>query len=113
MSAKAAIKHLRTTGNIDEAVRLALGRTELTESGGPATQQTQQWFMPDQDALNEFILRIMDKLPEATYTVSEYNNGSQSGYQVSVSGTYMDSDLASLAATKGGVMRLDRPPASI
>lgn len=111
--AKAAIQRLRRTGNIDEAIDIALGRKPLTENGGDSSSQTQQWFMPDQDALNQFLLRVMDKLPEASYEVSDFNNGSQSGYSVSVSGDYMDGDLASLAAVKGGVMRLDNPPANI
>lgn len=112
MPAKDAIRHLRTTGNVVEAVDLALGRRGLAENGGDASSQSQEWFMPNQDALNQFILRLMDKLPEATYSTSEYDNGSQSGYKVTVSGTFMAGDLASLAAVKGGV-RLDNPPANI
>jgi hypothetical protein len=111
--AKSAIKHLRATGNVVEAVEVVLGKRTLDENGGPSSRQSQSWFMPDQDALNQFILRIMDKLPEATYTTKEYENGSQAGYEVTVTGDFMDGDLASLAAVKGGVMRLDNPPANL
>jgi hypothetical protein len=111
--AKSAIKHLRATGNVVEAVEVVLGKRSLDENGGPSSRQSQSWFMPDQDALNQFILRIMDKLPDATYTTKEYENGSQAGYEVTVTGDFMDGDLASLAAVKGGVMRLDNPPANL
>ncbi len=111
--AKTAIKHLRDTGNVVEAVEVVLGKRSLSENGGPSSSQTQTWFMPSQDALNQFILRVMDKLPDASYTTADYNNGSQAGYAVTVTGDFMDGDLASLAAVKGGVMRLDNPPAAI
>jgi hypothetical protein len=95
-----------------EATEIALGKRRISENGGDASRQTQEWFMPSQDALNQFIQRLMDKLPDTTREVSDYNNGSQAGYKVTVSGDYMDGDLASLAAVKGGY-RLDNPPANI
>ena len=111
-TAKAAIKHLRTTGNVVEATGILLGKLRISENGGASSTQTQEWFMPSQDALNQFILRLMDKLPDTEHTVDDYNNGSQAGYKVTVTGDYMDGDLASLAAVKGAT-RLDNPPGNI
>jgi len=110
-----AIQYLRKTGNVHEAIDVMLGRKAVTlsEGGGPVTRQSQDWFLPDQDALQQFILRLMDKLPDASYSTGEYNNGSQGGYKVTVTGSFMDHDLASLAAVKGGVVRLDRQPGSV
>lgn len=114
--AESAVRHLQETGDTAEAIAVLRGRKQpksLDEGGGPAKKQTQRYFMPSQDALNQFILRIMDKLPDATYSVDDYANGSQAGYAVTVTGTFMDHDLASLAAVKGGVQRIDNPPANL
>ncbi len=110
--AKDAIRHLRKTGNVEESVDIVLGRRKpLYEQ--EAKQQTQEWFFPNQDAYQQFILRVADKLPEASYTAGEYSNGSQGGYKVTVSGVFNDSALASLAAVHGGSVRLDGPSSDL
>lgn len=110
MTAKKAIEIVKKTGKLTEAISEALrGHRvhDLTEAE-MISQQTQIWFAPNQNALNQFILRLEDKLPDATYTVSDSDNGSIAGYQISVSGTFMPEDLASLAANFG-LSRLDGP----
>lgn len=109
-NSKSAISHLRRTGNLDEAVNIVLGKKTLTEA--EVSQQSQTWFCPDQDALQQFILRVMDKLPEVSYTTKETNNGSQGGYAVTVSGTYMDHDIAAMGPTKG-CSRIDHLPGEL
>lgn len=111
-----ATEHFRRTGNLQDSVDLALGRGDvqpLTEDFPTARKQSQEWYAPNQDALNQFVLRLLDKLPESTYSVADFTNGSQGGYKISVSGVFCDHDIASLAAVKGGMMRLDHPPASL
>lgn len=110
MSAKQAIAIVKKTGDLTKAVCEALSGQrayELKEELG-AHQQKQVWFCPNQDALNQLILRIEDKLPDATYSVADSSNGAQSGYEISVSGVFSDQDVASLAAVKG-VVRVDGP----
>jgi len=110
MSAKKAIEIAKKTGKLTEAVSEALyGHRvhELKEELG-AKQQTQIFHCANQDALNQFLLRIEDKLPDATYSVADFDNGSISGFAVTVTGTFDDEDVASLGAKKG-VIRLDGP----
>lgn len=107
--AKDAIQLVRT-GSLNEALNVALRghRVHHIEEQAKARQQSQKFFAPNQDALNQLLLRIEDKLPSATYSVSDSTNGNQSGYAVSVSGEFCDQDVASLGAVKG-VTRLDGP----
>jgi hypothetical protein len=109
MSAKKAIEIAKKTGKLTEAMDEALrGHRvhDLTEEF--ISQQTQVWFAPNQNALNQFILRLEDKIPDATYSVSDSDNGNIAGFSITVSGTYMPQDLASLAANFG-LSRLDGP----
>lgn len=110
MSAKNAIEVLKRTGNMTEAVTEALSNSrayDLTEQGTGQKPESQVWFAANQDALNQFLLRIEDKLPEASYTVDEVE-GPPPGYNVKVSGTMHAHDVASLAGVKG-ITRLDGP----
>jgi len=114
MRSKIAISHLRKTGDIVEAVDIALGRSNppnLAEA--ESHQQTQEWFLPNEDALNQFILRLLNRLPDVTYKTEAYSENGKGGYKVVVTGKYADHDLSSLAAVKGGVVRLDNPPANL
>jgi len=113
MSAKKAIQ-LAKTGNLGAALNEALGCSrsyDLSEQGTGEKSQSQVWFAPNQDALNQFLLRIEDKLPEATYKVEDLD-GPPPGYSITVSGTFHDHDVASLAAVKG-IIRIDGPNSNL
>lgn len=110
MSARNAIQIMKRTGNLTEAVSEALEGSRayaLDEQGTGQTSQSQKFFAANQDALNQFLLRIEDKIPEASYTVDEVD-GPPPGYEITVSGSYHDHDVASLGAVKG-IIRLDGP----
>lgn len=110
MSAKKAIEIAKKTGKLTEAVSEALrGHRvhELKEELG-AKSQTQTYHCANQNALNMLLLRIEDKLPEATYSVADFDNGSIAGFAVTVTGTFDDQDVASLGAVFG-VVRMDGP----
>ena len=109
MSAKKAIQ-LAKTGNLGAALNEALSRSRsysLDEQGTGEKSQSQVWFAPNQDALNQLLLRIEDKLPEVTCKVDEVN-GPPPGWTITVSGAMHDHDVASVAAVKG-VVRIDGP----
>lgn len=110
MSAKRAIQIVKRTGKLTEAIAEALGGNRIYDikETGEATQQSQVWFCANQDALNQFLLRLEDKLPEAKFSVADHDNGSIAGFAVTVSGVYADHDVASLAGVKG-IVRLDGP----
>lgn len=110
MSAKKAIEIAKKTGNLTEAVTEALSghRVHQLKEAFQTSSQTQVFHCPNQDALNQLILRIEDKLPDATYSVADFDNGSIAGYAVTVTGEMNDEDVASLGAVKG-VVRLDGP----
>lgn len=113
--AKSAVRHLRKSGNINEAVQIALGRLpapapqrpSLREDGQQPSSQSQTWFFPDQDKVNRFVLLVRDKMQLDCPDPTEWDNGSQSGYAVTVSGNYSDGDLSSCAGPLLGV-RLDQ-----
>lgn len=110
MSAKKAIQILKTTGNLTEAVTEALSNSrahDLSEQGTGQESESQVFFAPNQDALNQLLLRIEDKLPECTYNVTEVD-GPPPGWEIKVSGSMHSHDVASLAAVKG-VVRTDGP----
>jgi len=110
MSAKKAIQILKKTGNLTEAVTEALSNSrayDLSEQGTGQTSESQVFFAPNQDALNQLLLRIEDKLPECTYSVDEVD-GPPPGWEIKVSGSIHSHDVASLAAVKG-VVRIDGP----
>lgn len=110
MSAKQAIEVLKRTGNMTSAITEALSGSrayDLTEQGTGQKSESQVWFAPNQDALNQFLLRIEDKLPEAGFTVDEVE-GPPPGYHVKVTGTMHAHDVASLAGVKG-IVRIDGP----
>ena len=110
MSAKQAIEVLKRTGNMTAAITEALEGSrayDLDEQGTGEKSESQVWFAANQDALNQFLLRIEDKLPEASYTVDEVN-GPPPGYEIKVSGTMHSHDVASLAGVKG-IVRIDGP----
>ena len=109
MSAAQAVKLLREGGTIREAVSLCLSRNpsqNLQEQGGPARQQTQRWLIPDQDKSNRALLILRDKLPDAEVSVGRHE-GHVGGFEMAVTGTYKDHDIASAFAGMGGVWRLD------
>jgi hypothetical protein len=110
MSAKKAIEIAKKTGKLTEAVSEALRghRVHELKEEFQTSKQTQVFHCANQDALNQLLLRIEDKLPDATYTVADYDNGSISGFAVTVTGEMNDEDIASLGAKKG-VARLDGP----
>jgi hypothetical protein len=109
MSKKAqdAIKLVKT-GKLSEAIDVALRGNRVHQIEEAARKQKQVFFAPNQDALNQLLLRIEDKLPAATFNVADHTNGAQSGFAVSVSGDLSDHDVASLGAVKG-ISRLDGP----
>lgn len=115
--ARAAIQHLRDTGDLEEAVDLALGREEapyvVETGGGPSSQRSETWFAANQDDLNQAILFIKDKLPEAKITWTEHTNGSQNGYAVTVAGDFGDHDIASIGAGRQVLYPLSNPPANL
>lgn len=96
-----AIKHMKATGNIQEAVEIALGRKKMTEAELQATQQTQTWFCPNENAVNQLVLFVQNKLGIRVSDIKDYTNGSQGGYSVTFSGEMQDHDLASLASRFG------------
>lgn len=99
---KKAVSHFRKTRNLKEALSIALGSKKVVETG-PDTAQSQVWYVPNEDALNQFKLKIQNYLPDAT--VSE--KPSEFGYEVTVSGTFSDDAVATLA-THSGLYRLDQ-----
>lgn len=111
MAAKRAIQILRKTGKLGDALIEALRGQRVYDiaEAGPASQQSQVWYVPNQMALNQFTMRIEDKLPDASYSVADTDNGSVGGYSVTVSGVFMDGDVASLSAGIAGITRLDGP----
>ena len=110
MSAKKAIAIAKKTGKMTEAISEALRGHRIYDlkEEFQTSRQTQVFHCPNQDALNQLLLRIEDKLPDATYSVADYDNGSISGYAVTVTGEMNDEDVASLGAVKG-IIRLDGP----
>lgn len=108
MSAKDAVKHLRTTGNIEEAIAVLLGKKKITEAG-EQRQQSQTWFLPSQQDLNQFVLRLLQYLPEVEYKVGQSDKG---GFEVKVTGIYADHDIATLAGAMRG-SRIDHPAGSL
>jgi hypothetical protein len=108
MSSKQAIAHLRKTGDINEAVDIVLGRKKLTEAGEPR-QQSQTWFLPSQQDLNQFVLRLLQYLPDSQYKVDPSDKG---GFEVKVTGVYADHDVATLAGAMRG-SRIDHPAGTL
>ena len=110
--ALASIRHLSRGGKIDEAVDIALGRRPipkaLREDAGEQSKQSQDWFLPDQDKLNRFCLYLENQLG-LTCTISDYDNGAQGGYKVTVSGSFSEQDIANVAGSLSA-MRLDNLP---
>lgn len=109
--AKSAVKHFRRTGNISEAVKVLKGimtSRNITEEGS-VRSQTQTWYIPDNDALNQFVLRLLNYLPDASYDVDNHDLG----FKVTVKGSFADGDISSIAAVKGGVYRLDSQPTDV
>jgi hypothetical protein len=109
--ARSAIAHLRTTGSVQEACEVLLGLRE--SGGGPTSQRTEEWFAQNQDDLNQAILFIKDKLPQASVSWEEHSNGSQSGYKLSISGEFGDHDIASLGGGRQALYPLTNPPANL
>ena len=93
-----AIKHLRSTGSLEEAVAIALGKKALTEFNHV---QTQAWFCPNENAVNQLVLLVQNKLGIAVSSIKDFSNGSQGGYEVVFSGDMGDSDIASLCSRLG------------
>lgn len=109
--ARAAIAHLRKSGSLSESLEVLL---DLRESGGgPTSQRSEDWFAQNQDDLNQAILFIKDKLPDAKVSWQEHSNGSQSGYKLTVSGDFGDHDIASLGGGRQVLYPLSRPPADL
>lgn len=113
--ALASIKHMTRTGKVEEAVEIACGRRPipkaLREDAGEQKSQTQTWFLPDQDKLNRFCEYLENQLG-LTCTISDYDNGSQAGYQVKVTGEFSEQDIASVAGSLNA-MRLDNLPGTV
>jgi hypothetical protein len=111
MSAKKAIQILKKTGNLTEAVTEALSNSRahdlVSEQGSGQSSESQVFFAPNQDALNQFLLRLEDKMPECTYSVEEID-GPPPGWEIKISGSMHSHDVASLAAVKG-IVRTDGP----
>jgi len=113
--ALASIKYHAHTGKLEEAVDIALGRRPipkaLREDAGEQKQQTQTWFLPDQDKLNRFCMYLENQLGLAC-TISDSDNGAQGGYQVKVSGNFSENDIANVAGSLNA-MRLDNLPGTV
>ena len=110
MSARKAIEIMKKTGNLTEAVTEALSNSrahDLSEQGTGQQSDSQVFFAPNQDALNQLLLRVEDKLPDCSYSVDEVD-GPPPGWEVTVKGELHAHDVASLAAVKG-VVRIDAP----
>jgi hypothetical protein len=104
----AAVKHLRSTGNLDEAVEIALGKREVKEAFEPAVAQT--WFCPNENAVNQLVLWVQNKLGIRVSKIEDYNNGTQGGYAVTFSGA-SPHDVASCASRYGCVPLAGASPA--
>jgi hypothetical protein len=109
-NAMLAIKHFRHTSNLDESLQIAQGK-HIKEDIGQSSSHTEQWYVPDQDALNRFQLYLENQL-NLYPTVSEYSNGAQSGYLVTVTGDFSENDIASISASLRA-MRMDNLPGSL
>ncbi|MDH7600494.1 MAG: hypothetical protein QHH07_12825 [Sedimentisphaerales bacterium] len=92
-----AIKHLRETGDVEGAVRIAIG--QLTEEF--VSVQTQQWYCPNENAVNQLVLLVQNRLGIRVSDISQYSTGSTGGYVVTFTGEMGDSDIATLASRLG------------
>jgi len=108
-----SVMFFRRTGKLDEAVQIALGKKKCPKLEDIGTQipQSQTWFFPDQDKLNRFQLMLQNQLQIAPENIADADNGSQSGYAVTVTGNFSEQDIASIAGPLLG-QRLDNLPAS-
>ena len=93
-----AIKYMRATGNLEETVAIALGRREITEFN---QVQTQVWHCPNENAVNQLVLFVKNKLDIKPSSIKDYTNGSQGGYAVTFTGDMAVADIASLASRLG------------
>jgi hypothetical protein len=102
-----AIKYVRSKGSITEAVRKLRNKEVFKEDAGAQQSQTQVWWVPNQDTANRAILYLRNSLGVEASVVQVQN-----GYQVHVTGSYSDQDVANAIGSLKG-MRLDQPAGSI
>jgi hypothetical protein len=109
-----AVKHLRATGNLEEAVEIALGQKSIEEAGVPATPQVQTWFCPNENAVNQLVLWVQNKLGIRVGSIEDHDNGAGGapGYAVTFAGDMMPGDIASLASRYGCVPLEGASPAA-
>lgn len=112
--AEAAVRHYERSGKLRESVAIARGQLpvpKIREDSGPQTSKSQRWFVSDEDKANRLMQYVENFLgDDVSCSVETYTADGQSGYAVTVSGTYSESDVANVISSLGGFQRLDQQP---
>jgi len=115
--AENAIEHVKDGGTIAEGMAIALGRIpaptallgasathttpadQHTEDAAPRKQQTQVWYLPDEDKVNRFVNYAKDKEDLQTRIDAHEQ---PPGYRVTVSGSFSDGEIANVIGSLNG-----------